>query len=100
MARTYDATYFEIENGGDTSNELQVQLRDADRIIVFAPAGIEADIFFQIYDGSDWHDYDTTPFTASTYREFEARGLNYRLHKAAGTVAATRTFQVVKRVGA
>jgi hypothetical protein len=100
MARTYDATAFTVENGGTDSNELVVPLRDADQIMVFAPAGAEADYRFQIYSGAGWFDYDATAFTAGAYRTFEARGLRYRIHKVAGTAGAQRVFEVVKRVGA
>lgn len=100
--RAFDAGTFVIPSGTALSNEISTQLRDADTFIVTPPAVLaEADIQLQMWNGSSWSYYDATNFAAGVdnYKVFEARGLKYRLSKRATTVAADRTFEVVKRVG-
>jgi hypothetical protein len=100
--RAFDAGAFVIPNGASESQEISTQLRDADTFFVTPPAVLaEADVQLQLWNGSSWSFYDATNFVAGVdnYKTYEARGLKYRLRKRAGTVAAERTFEVVKRVG-
>jgi hypothetical protein len=100
MSRIYEQPSFVILDGEDTSNELEVELQDADKIFVHAPAGIEADISLQFWNGAEWIEHpDDGVFTASTMQQYDQMGLKYRLHKAASTVSADRTFRVLTRVG-
>lgn len=101
MTRIVDVQDFTILSGTQFSNELSVALRDAYKIIVTPPAVLaEADVTMQIWDGAEWSFYDATNFVAGidNYKEFDPKGLKYRLTRRAGNVAADRLFRVIKRV--